>query len=230
MTFGAQILQFNKSLQPNWSIPNHVELLYPYHRKETWEAMSAFYNQYYSDEQQRIGVFGINPGRFGAAVTGVPFTDPKKLLSECGIDNDFPKKPELSSEFIYQLVNSWGGPTRFYQYFYITSLCPLGFTKDGKNYNYYDDKKLERAVEPHIIANIKAQLEIGITEEIAFCLGIGKNMKYFSRLNEQHQFFKKIVALPHPRWVMQYRRKRLEEFIQLCLNELRKGPPLLNWG
>ncbi|RMF23421.1 MAG: DUF4918 domain-containing protein, partial [Bacteroidetes bacterium] len=28
------------------------------------------------------------------------------------------------------------------------------------------------------------------------------------------QLFERIVPLPHPRWVMQYRRKRLSEFVE----------------
>ena len=222
-TFGQRVLNFNKSLSPDWSLPDHVELLYPYHEEATWQCMNAFYEKYYKDNNQRIGIFGINPGRFGAGVTGVPFTDPKRLISECGIDNPFPKKPELSSEYIYMLVNGYGGPDTFYQHFYITSLCPLGFTKDGKNYNYYDDKKLEKAVEPHIIHNINAQIELGVSRKVGFILGIGKNMKYFERLNKEEGFFDKVIPLPHPRWVMQYRRKRLEEFLTLSLDKLKSA-------
>jgi hypothetical protein len=212
MSFGNRVLAFNRSLRSDWVIPQPVGLLYPYDNEDTWQAMQQFYDKYYADEAPRIGIFGINPGRFGAAVTGVPFTDPKRLLSECGIDNPFPKKPELSSEYVYKLVNDWGGPTSFYETFYISSVCPLGFIKDGKNYNYYDDKKLEKAVEPHIVDHLKHMLQIGVSNEIAFCLGIGKNWKYLSQLNSKHALFEEIIPLPHPRWVMQYKRKRVDEF------------------
>ena len=223
MPFAERVLTFNRQLRPDWDLPKHVALLYPYGEEDTWRAMEQFYHKYYSDEQARIGIFGINPGRFGAGVTGVPFTDPIRLERECGIDNDFKKKPELSSDFVYRIVNKWSNPTEFYQYFYITSLCPLGFTKDGKNYNYYDDKKLERAVEPHIINNIEAQIQLGISSKVALCMGQGKNMKYFSKLNEKHGFFEEVLPLPHPRWVMQYRRKRLEEFIQFYVDMLKQA-------
>jgi len=221
MTFAAQVLDFNRSLRPNWKLPSHVDLLYPYDNEATWQAMEAFYHKYYNDQQPRIAIFGINPGRFGAGVTGVPFTDPKKLVSECGIDNPFPKKPELSSEYVYMLVNRYGGPASFYQQFYITSLCPLGFTRDGKNYNYYDDKKLEKAVEPYILQHIESLLNMEVSPKVAFSLGKGKNMQFFERINKEHGFFEKVVPLPHPRWVMQYRRKRLQEFLELSLVKLR---------
>ncbi|MCB9264873.1 MAG: DUF4918 family protein [Lewinellaceae bacterium] len=223
MSFAQRILDFNRRLQPDWKLPGHVELLYPYAEEETWRAMEAFYQKYYDDESSRVAIFGINPGRFGAGVTGVPFTDPIRLETECGIENDFKKKPELSSDFVYRIVNSWGSPSEFYRRFYITSLCPLGFTKDGKNYNYYDDKKLERAVEPHIIDNIRAQIGLGVSDQVALCMGQGQNMKYFERLNQEHGFFRQVLPLPHPRWVMQYRRKRLREFVGLYLEKLRQA-------
>lgn len=226
MSLARRILDFNRSLRPDWRLPAHVELLYPYDGEETWRAMEAFYQKYYDDGYPRIGIFGINPGRFGAGVTGVPFTDPIRLETECGISNDFDKKPELSSDFVYRIVNAWGGPEAFYRRFYITSLSPLGFTKDGKNYNYYDDKKLERAVEPYIIDNIRAQIGLGISNEVAFCMGQGQNMKYFGRLNQEHGFFRQVLPLPHPRWVMQYRRKRLEEFKSLYLEKLQEAAGL----
>ncbi|MCB9274012.1 MAG: DUF4918 family protein [Lewinellaceae bacterium] len=221
MSLAQRILGLNRSLRPDWELPAHVELLYPYSEASTWSAMEQFYHKYYGDELERVGIFGINPGRFGAGITGVPFTDPIRLEAECGITNDFAKKPELSSEFVYRVVNEWGGPGAFYGQFYIASLSPLGFTKDGKNYNYYDDKKLLRAVEPYIIHNIRAQIELGLSTRVALCMGQGQNMQYFEKLNQQHAFFESILPLPHPRWVMQYRRKRLGEFVTGYVDSLR---------
>jgi hypothetical protein len=52
-------------------------------------------------------------------------------------------------------------------------------------------------------------------------MGQGKNFEYLTMLNTEMRLFKKIVALPHPRWVMQYRRKELDfwlnETIQLLI-------------
>lgn len=221
MPLAQRILALNRSFRPDWKLPGHVELLYPYAEAATWRAMERFYQQYYNDEDKRIGIFGINPGRFGAGLTGVPFTDPIRLETECGINNSFAKKPELSSEFVYRVVNEWGGPEAFYRQFYITSLSPMGFTKDGKNYNYYDDKKLQRAVELHIIENIRAQIGLGLSTRVALCMGQGQNMQYFEKLNREHGFFDAILPLPHPRWVMQYRRKRLEEFVGEYVSTLK---------
>ncbi|MBV6655114.1 MAG: DUF4918 family protein, partial [Mameliella sp.] len=84
MPIAQRILQFNHSLKPDWELPGHVELLYPFDGKDTWDAMEQFYGKYYSDDRPRVAIFGINPGRFGAGVTGVPFTDPIRLEEVCG--------------------------------------------------------------------------------------------------------------------------------------------------
>ena len=226
-TFAQQVLQFTLSLKPDWSLPPGIELLFPYASQETLDTMKAFYDQYYQDQAERIFIFGINPGRFGAGITGVPFTDPIRLEEACNLPNSFKKRSELSSIFVYEFINAYGGPASFYQKYYITSICPLGFVKDGKNYNYYDDKKLQQAVEPHIIDNIKSQLKFGGTQKVALCLGQGKNFKYFQKLNAKQQFFEEILPLPHPRWVMQYRRKRMDEFTQSFLDNFAKAEKLV---
>jgi hypothetical protein len=59
--------------------------------------------------------------------------------------------------------------------------------------------------------------------ETVFCLGEGTNYQYFTRLNEQYHLFESIISLPHPRWVMQYRRKKKDEFIQLYVSKLKKA-------
>lgn len=228
MTFAQQIIDFNRSLRPDWIIPEPVELLYPYDRPETIASLSTFYQKYFSDRHPRVLLFGINPGRFGAAVTGVPFTDPIRLEEVCAIENPFPKKPELSSVFIYAMIRSFGGVEAFYQHFCITSLCPLGFVKDGKNYNYYDDRSLEKSVTPHIIDHLNTLLNFRTYSTVALCLGQGKNYAFFRQLNEKHGFFDEIIPLPHPRWVMQYRRKQLQHFIADYRLQLERALSLAN--
>jgi len=204
-----------------YPIPKGIDWLLPCNEPETRRVMSIFYPKYYQDIQPRKIIFGINPGRFGAGLTGVPFTDPVKMQNECQIENNFDKKQELSAQFIYQVIQRYGGVERFFNQFYITSLCPLGFIKNGINYNYYDDKFLSQAVTPFIVENIKAQKVIASTgADLAYCLGEGKNYEYFSRINEQHGFFKTIIPLPHPRWIMQYKRKLIDFYIQYYVEKL----------
>ena len=92
--------------------------------------------------------------------------------------------------------------------------------KDGVNMNYYDDRNLLNAVEPFIINSIQTQISIGFKTDKCFCVGGDKNLKYFLKINEQHQFFKEIIPLPHPRFIMQYRRKQKQRFIDQYLQLL----------
>ena len=84
------------------------------------------------------------------------------------------------------------------------------------------DKVLYKSVKKHIVSGLKDQIDFGMHTDVAFCLGNGLNYKFLNRLNEEFKFFEHIVPLPHPRWVMQYRRKRTEEFVAKYLNELNK--------
>lgn len=214
MTLSDQILSFYKSLSLSVSIPG-VEVLNPFHQPEPFLLCEKFYHQFYNDSNPRRIILGINPGRLGGGTTGIPFTDPIKLETHCGITNNLPKKAELSSDFIYRMIDAWGGAAKFYNQFFISAVCPLGFTRNGKNLNYYDDKALEEAVKPFIITTLQQQLTFPIDRTVAYCLGDGKNYSFFNTLNKEHAFFEKIIPLPHPRFIMQYRRKKLNDFIAL---------------
>jgi hypothetical protein len=212
MTFADKIIQFNKQLTYTGApLPPGIRVMNPFKESEQAVIISeAFYNKFYYDKQPRHIILGINPGRFGAGVTGIPFTDTKRLVSACNIPYDGKVTHEPSSVFVYEMINAYGGVEAFYRNFYINSLCPLGFTsvdKYGKekNYNYYDSKELVAAVKDYIIENIHRQIALGIKTDVCFCLGTGKNESYLRKLNEEHRFFKQVIALEHPRFIMQYK-------------------------
>jgi hypothetical protein len=126
------------------------------------------------------------------------------------------------------MIKAYGGVEEFYSKFYITSLCPLGFTKineRGKeiNYNYYDSKELTTAVYDFIIENLEKQIALGVERDICFCFGTGKNEKFFQKINEEKKFFKKIIALEHPRFIMQYKSKFKDHYIQKYLSLFKQG-------
>lgn len=222
-TADVQIIDFYHSLVPDFDVPEGVNIMNPYDEQSTSAVAERFYRNFYHDHKPRILLFGINPGRFGAGVTGVPFTDPIRLQERCGIENDFDKKPELSSQFVYKVIAAYDGVKKFYSDFFVSAVCPLGFTKDGKNLNYYDDRQLMEASEPFIVQSIREQLEIFDTHTISFSLGKGKNYKYFQKLNKKYHFFEEIIPLPHPRWVMQYRRKKMDFFIDEYVKKLSEA-------
>ncbi len=213
MSFANYVIEFNQKLKLNIPLPPGVEVMNPFIDQDTMEISSKFYRKYYSDENQRILILGINPGRFGGGITGIPFTDPVKLEKNCGITHQLKKITEPSAGFIYDMIEAYGGPELFYSKYFIHAVCPLGFTKSGINYNYYDSKPLEKAATPFIIQSLKHILSFPITTDRCYCLGNGKNYTFLSKLNAQQQFFREIIPLPHPRWIVQYRRKKYDEFI-----------------
>jgi hypothetical protein len=212
-TFADRVLDFHRDLlHPRIRVAG-VKTLDPYRDPVVRDYAAQFYQKYYADRRPRIFALGINPGRFGAGTTGVPFTDPIRLQGACGIENNLPKKPELSSVFIYQFIEHWGGPEAFYGTFFFSAVSPVGFTKDGLNYNYYDDPGLLKRLEPFIVESLHRQIDIGARREIAIILGTGKNRKVFEALNRRHGFFKETLCVDHPRFIMQYRRRRLGEYL-----------------
>ncbi|TWI98011.1 uncharacterized protein DUF4918 [Mucilaginibacter frigoritolerans] len=225
MTFAQKVIDFNKQLQYTGNaLPTGIRIMNPF--KESSQALSIsdiFYHKYYDDNEKRHIILGINPGRFGGGLTGIPFTDPKRLLTECNINYIGKATHEPSSVFVYEMINAYGGVEAFYKKFYINSLCPLGFTTseakgNEKNYNYYDSKELTIAVTDFVIENIKKQIDLGVQTDVCFCFGTGKNEAFLSKLNEQYNFFKKIVALEHPRFIMQYKTKNKQFYIDKYLS------------
>ncbi len=137
-----------------------------------------------------------------------------------------PVTHEPSSVFIYDMIREFGGAKDFYSKFYIHSVFPLGFTKNTNgretNFNYYDSKDLVNSVYDFIIENIRNQIDLGIHQEVCFCFGTGKNHKFLLELNNKHQFFGQIVPLEHPRFIIQYKAKSKEKYIEKYLQAFNK--------
>src|ERR1700759_5030286 len=115
-----------------------------------------------------------------------------------------------------------GGAETFFRAFYINSICPLGFTSVNakgkeKNYNYYDSWQLREAVRPFIIENIRMLIDMGVRRDICFCFGTGENEKFLTKLNKEYDFFEKIIALEHPRYIMQYKHVKKNDYIHKYL-------------
>jgi hypothetical protein len=216
-----QLIHFYLELLPP-VLPKGIGILHPQAGPEVKKVVRAFFEKYYNDKKPRKLMLGINPGRFGAGITGVNFTAPRQLKEYCGIEHPWKNNTELSAEFIYEMIAQYGGPSQFYAHYFIGSMSPLGFVKDGKNINYYDDKKLLSAVTPFIVNSIQQQIGMGFATDKCVCIGGEKNYKFLLSLNEKHRFFKHISALPHPRFIMQYRRKQKQQYIDAWLQELVK--------
>ena len=156
MTFAQQVIQFNCSLNLTTALPANIGIMNPFaENPHALEVSSAFYQKFYNDTKPRKLILGINPGRHGAGITGIPFTDTKRLAEFCDMTIPDISTHEISSVFVYEVIEQYGGVKAFYNDLYINSISPLGFVikdKNGreKNYNYYDSKALTKVLKPFI--------------------------------------------------------------------------------
>lgn len=220
-TFARKAIRYFTDLKSPSRLPSGIGLLNPYENVNVQSAVKEFYQKFYNDNRKRIYILGINPGRFGGGLTGIAFTDPVALKKHCGIDNSLGLKEELSSKFIYEVIAQFGGVKEFFSKFFLSAVYPLALIKDGKNYNYYDDKKLFSFLKPHLIQSLKAQFEFGADSRVVVCLG-KKNAEYLKVLNDELKLFRKIEVLDHPRFIMQYRKKKINCYIDQYINVLNK--------
>ena len=216
-----KLISFYQSIKPPRNLPAGIQVLFPQKDKQVQELVKSFFTKYFDDDRPRSLLLGINPGRHGAGITGVNFTAPKQLKECCGIDHPLKLSSELSAEFIYDMIGEYGGVNNFYQDWFIGAVCPLGFVKNEKNINYYDDKKLQEAVTPFIIECINKQVAMGFSTERCLCIGGEKNFKFLSGLNNEYKWFGEIVPLPHPRFILQYRRKQKDQYIHQYLSAMK---------
>jgi hypothetical protein len=227
-TFADRILNFNKNLHYTGKLPKGIKVMNPFRdNPQILPISSQFYNKFYNNNKQRHIILGINPGRFGAGSTGVPFNDTKLLKEKCGIVIKEFQTHEPSAVFVYEVIEKYGGVKKFYSDFYINSICPLGFTKKGENrkdvnYNYYDSKELANAAYGFIIETLKKQIKLGIKTDVCFCFGTGKNFKFLTQINNENNFFSKIVPLEHPRYIMQYKHSSKSTYVNKYIKEFNK--------
>jgi hypothetical protein len=229
MTFADKALKYFLNLSeksyemitfPSAEFNGH--LVNPYKDKPVKESVVKFFKKYFNDNKKRIYIFGINPGRFGGGLTGIAFTDPVALREKCKIGNEPGKRKELSSKFIYDIIERFGGVKNFYSKFFITALFPLAIVKDGKNYNYYDDKNLLKNLFPYLKESFGKQIAFGAVKNACICLG-KRNYEYLKIINNEKEFFEEIITLEHPRYIMQYKMKDLKYYREKYLGVLKKS-------
>lgn len=221
-TFADKVIEFNRNLTFRGRLPEGFQVLNPYlDNPETMEVMGRFYHKYYHDRQPRRFLIGINPSRNGAGVTGVPFTDTKRLESVCGIPMRSVRTHEISSVFIYDMIEAYGGAGLFYKDFFINSPFPLAIvrvTSDGKvlNANYYDDRQLFEMTRSFMIDSLQKHVSLGLDCREVFVLG-AKNAVFIRKLNDEARLFEKITMLEHPRFIQQYKSKEKAFYIEKYL-------------
>ena len=227
-TFGEKVIDFNRNLQYSDELPENFRVINPYlDNPETLDVMQQFYQKFYNDSNSRKFIVGINPSRHGAGVTGVPFTDTKRLESICGITMHSAHTHEISSVFLYDMISEFGGAAAFYKQFYINSPFPLAIVRKSKegnwlNANYYDDKTLFETVKDYMIASLKQHIGLGLDTSEVYILG-KKNATFIQKLNKEANLFGNMKVLEHPRYIQQYKSKEKQLYIDkyiLTLNNL----------
>lgn len=226
MTLADRILSWYKTLEITVKLTSDVKVLNPYREmtRETFAALEEFYQRYYADNRPRKLMMGINPGRLGAGLTGIPFTDTPALES-IGIHMPNVDTSETSADYVWKVIEAYGGPEAFFSEWFIGGVSPLGFIKlndkgNWVNFNYYDDAKIQMKLTPFLLEQIALQKELVGNPNKLVLLGTGKNAKAVNQMNAQEEWFDEVLPLEHPRFVMQYRRKRTDEFIAKFLEVL----------
>jgi hypothetical protein len=225
-SFADSVIEFNRNLTYSGDLPEDFNVLNPYlDNPETMEVMQKFYHKYYDDSNKRKFIIGINPSRHGAGVTGVPFTDTKRLDAVCGIEMKSAYTHEVSSVFIYDMIAEYGGADLFYNDVYINSPFPLAIVRKTKtgwlNANYYDDKKLFEDVRDFMIDSLKKHLSLNLDTSEVFVLG-KKNADFIARLNKEAKLFDTMTVLEHPRYIQQYKSKEKQLYIDKYILALKK--------
>lgn len=226
-TFADRVITFNKSLIYSGKLPEGFDVLNPFNdNPETTIVMQQFYKEFYNDNKKRKFIIGINPSRHGAGVTGVPFTDTKRLESVCKIKMQSAHTHEVSSVFMYDMIQSYGGAKSFYSDFYINSPFPLAIVRKKNNTwlnaNYYDDATLFLMLKDYMIETLKKHINLGLITSEVFILG-KKNALFISEINKKANLFKKMTVLDHPRFIQQYKSKEKLNYINKYLNAFRSA-------
>lgn len=226
--FGQKVIEFNRRLNFTDALPAGFQVLNPYmDNPETMEVMQQFYTKFYNDDLQRKFIVGINPSRHGAGVTGVPFTDTKRLESVCGIPMHSAHTHEISSVYMYDMIAEFGGAEDFYKQFYVNSPFPLAIIRKSPsgswlNANYYDDKKLFESVKEFMILSLRNHISLGLDTSEVYVLG-KKNAQFIQKLNDEAKLFGTLKVLEHPRYIQQYKSKEKQLYIDKYILTLNKA-------
>ena len=228
-TFAGHAIDFNRHLAALTAkqlpvLPAKYSFMNPFADGQALAISEDFYSKYYGDDSPRRIILGINPGRHGAGLTGVPFTDSKKL-DELSLDPRGITSHEPSAVFVYRVIAAWGGPEAFYKAFYFNSPLPLGLLRVNErgnlvNANYYDNASLLRATRPLIEQSMERYMAMPIRRDVAWCLGQGDNFRRLQEFNAAKGYFDDIIPLPHPRYVVQYRNKYMDDHVAAMVRSL----------
>ncbi|ATW04432.1 uracil-DNA glycosylase family protein [Sphingorhabdus sp. YGSMI21] len=220
-TFADRVIDFYNSFEKFAWTDGELALVSPVGNERRQAAFEKFCHKFYHDNNDRVFCLGINPSRVRNSSTGVPYTDGFALENTCEIQNDFSKSRELSSIFFNKAVEHFGGAEEFYKSFYPGAVFPLSILSSKKYCNYYDSNVPEK-VREMIPEMLQEQCKIGSNRRLII-IGSGDNAKHLGRLNDELGLFDWVEILEHPRYIMQYKSKDLETYLEKYVGVFKKA-------
>lgn len=220
--FGDRVAAFLTSLRFDVPLPDGFAVMDPYRNADVVDVVQQFCRRYYTGDHLRLPVWGINPGRFGAGVTGLSFTDPYALRHDLDLATTIEGRREPSAEFVYKVVQAYGGPQAYYHDVYMSALSPLGFTKGGVNINFYDHPGLQRDIVPFVVDCMRRQTEMGLRADVCVVLGTGKLKTFMETHIRPVLGYAEVAYLEHPRYVIQYRRRFMDDYVRTYVDTIRR--------
>ena len=201
-TFSDNVLEFNESLAnialelfDNYTISNPFS---GKNRVQIKEITNAFYKKYYNDHNKRYLILGSSPARKGTATTGIPYEDASHLYKETGImiDNFYINKS--SSDFLYDVMEQYGGCEKFYKNFFMSFVCSLGIVNVNSkgnevNSNYYENKKLENALYNFIVDSLKNRLLLELKHLYVIVQEVEKILNFKKKLMNNINFLIRLL-------------------------------------
>ena len=145
-----------------------------------------FHKRYVQPNSPKIVMCGINPGRRGAGITGIPFIDTNSL-SEMLPDISNPKS-EKSAKFFFSIIKEFG-INEFSRNIHVTNMSWFGFYSLDKgtnvNYNYLpieiQNVLVDKFVEEMDFVNPNVILPIGDTVKLELL----NNLKVKNRISAE---------------------------------------------
>lgn len=182
------------------------------------EIVDAFWDRYYAQAVPRSVICGLNPGRFGAGKTGIPFLDFQSLSQLMpGVDR---QDSEKSAAFFYKVIQAYGSDA-FFRHFYVTNVASVGFLCDGRNLNYPDLPKAALAI---VEANFCEEMKI-VKPTCLISLGTAVQHTARKLLSLDVDC---TLRLPHPAWVATYRSREMEKWVDEYVKALKSAAALQN--
>ena len=227
-----KILEFDKYLSNiTLNVPNGFKIVNPFNscsKEKVDQIIQTFYHKFYNDNKKRRMILGSSPARRGTAITGIPYEDAQHLQNQTGIYIDDYYVNKSSSNFLYDVIEMYGGTEKFYNDFYMNFVCPLGIVRINSkgnevNCNYYENKKLQESLYEFIVETLKKQIEFNIDKSVCYCIGSGENYLFLKEINKKFNFFDTIIPLEHPRFIMQYNSKNKDYYLKKYLKALRES-------